>query len=58
MTKSAPKSEVRVKLLAADLKEGKLEEIVRLPRGRADDLIAAEQARLARIEDFSFGQAA
>ncbi len=58
MTKSAPKNEVRVKLLAADLKEGPLEAIVRLPRARADELISAEQARLARIDDFSFGSAA
>ena len=58
MTKSASKNEVRVKLLAADLSEGKLEEIVRVPRTRADELVKAQQARLARVDDFSFGPVA
>ena len=45
--------EMRVKLLATDLKEGAMEQIVRLPYGRAEELILAKKARRAEIGDFT-----
>jgi|EndMetStandDraft_7_1072992.scaffolds.fasta_scaffold24786_4 hypothetical protein len=52
--RTANLSEVRVKLLAADLKEGAVEAIVRLPGARAEELIAARKARRVHRDDFSF----
>ena len=50
--------EVRVKLLANDLKEGAPETIVRVAADRAEELIAGRQARRVTVDDFTFGKQA
>lgn len=46
-------TEMRVKLLATNLKEGEFEQVVRVPYARAEALILAKQARRAEIGDFA-----
>lgn len=49
---------VRVKLLAPDLPEGAVETIAQVTDKRADELIAAGQARRSQVSDFTFQKSA